>query len=233
MVTGKWTRALIHKFVLPILNGEADYTKGNRFYDIETLRSMPRVRLLGNAMLSFITKFSSGYYHIFDPTNGYTALSVHTASLLPLDKINTRYFFESDILFRLNIMGAAVVDVPMESIYGDEESNLKIGRILGPFLQGHLRNFFKRIMYIYFIRGFSAASLELLFGMILLCFGGLFGVHAWYVSSVEKVLASSGTVMLSALPVILGVQLLLSFLHYDIANTPRKSLTRLFGDIHE
>lgn len=225
---GQMDPALIEKFINPIICGDADYTKGNRFYDLETLKSMPLVRLFGNAVLSFITKFSSGYYHVFDPTNGYTALSATAARMLPLSKISRRYFFESDMLFRLNTVNAVVVDVPMKAHYGAEVSNLHIRKILLPFLTGHLRNAAKRVFYNYFLRGFSPATLELVIGLLMLSFGAGFGISAWSSASAHDSFASSGTVMLSALPIILGVQLLLSFLHYDIESVPRTSLTRLF-----
>ena len=99
---GQMDPALIMDFVAPIIEGEADYTKGNRFYDIEKVRSMPKIRMFGNAVLSFMSKLSSGYWNIFDPTNGYTAIHADVAHQLPFNKITRRYFFESDMLFRLN-----------------------------------------------------------------------------------------------------------------------------------
>lgn len=225
---GQMDPSLISKFVLPIERGEADYTKGNRFFDLEKIQAMPAIRLLGNATLSFLTKFSSGYYHVFDPTNGYTALSAAAARLLPFHKISKRYFFESDMLFRLNTIRAVVVDVPMDAVYGDEVSNLHIRKILWPFMKGHFVNFSKRIFYNYFLRGFSIGTLELLVGMFLLIFGFGFGIYTWRVAAMTESFASSGQVMLAALPIILGVQLVLSFFNYDIESVPKKSLTRLF-----
>lgn len=227
---GQMDPSLIKYFIRPIINGEADYTKGNRFYDIDALRPMPKVRLFGNAVLSFITKFSSGYYSTFDPTNGYTAISAVAIRRLPLSKLSKRYFFESDILFRLNIIGAKVVDIPMGAVYGDEVSNLHINKIIFPFLKGNITNFFKRIFYNYFLRGFSIASLELVLGMLFSLFGILYGSVMWYDSIKTQMPASSGTVMLAALPIILGVQFLLSFIQADIANQPQIALTRLLSD---
>lgn len=221
---GQMDPVLIQDFIAPILAGEANYSKGNRFHDLERVRTMPFMRLCGNAMLSFITKFSSGYYNLFDPTNGYTAISGKALSLLPLSKISNRYFFESDVLFRLNTINAVVVDVPMDAVYGDEVSNLSIKKILFPFLKGHSTNFVKRIFYNYFLRDFSIASIELIFGLGIFLFGLGFGVYAWHDGSAKNQVASSGTVMLSALPIIIGVQLLLSFLQYDIARVPTKPL---------
>lgn len=226
---GQMDPSLISKFVLPIERGEADYTKGNRFFDLEKIQTMPAVRLFGNAILSFLTKFSSGYYHVFDPTNGYTALSASAARFLPFDKISKRYFFESDMLFRLNTVRAVVVDVPMDAVYGDEVSNLHVRKIILPFLKGHLKNFTKRIFYNYFLRGFSIGTLELLTGLFFLCFGFFYGIYAWRAAAIMESYASSGQVMIAGLPIILGVQLILSFFNYDIESVPDKPLTRLFG----
>lgn len=225
---GQMDPNLINRFIAPIVRGEADYTKGNRFYDIEMVKEMPKIRLFGNAVLSFMTKFSSGYYNLFDPTNGYTVISATAAKLLPFSKISNRYFFESDILFRLNTIGAVVVDVPMAAVYGDEISNLHIRKILFPFLKGHAVNFTKRLFYNYFLRGFSIASIELVIGLLLLLSGLIFGLQSWIYASSSNTFASSGTVMLAAMPIIIGTQLLLSFLNYDIEMSPKKALTSLF-----
>jgi dolichol-phosphate mannosyltransferase len=130
---GQMDPSLIPDFVAPITAGEADYTKGNRFFDLERVRGMPKVRLFGNAALSFMTKLSSGYWDIFDPTNGYTAIHRDVARHLPFRKISQRYFFETDMLFRLNTLRAVVVDIPMNAKYGDEVSNQEITNIIGGF----------------------------------------------------------------------------------------------------
>ena len=144
---GQMDPALLDDFIAPIIHGEADYTKGNRFFDLEGVRTMPTVRIFGNAVLSIMSKFSTGYWHLFDPTNGYTAIHAAVASRLPFSKISRRYFFETDILFRLNTLGAVVLDVPMQAHYGDEVSGLHIRKIVGEFLVKHLRNSAKRVFY--------------------------------------------------------------------------------------
>ncbi len=221
---GQMDPGLVPRFIAPIVAGKADYTKGNRFFNVEDVRGMPPVRLLGNAVLSFMTKFSSGYWGIFDPTNGYTALHAAVARQLPFGKIKRRYFFESDMLFRLNVVRAKVVDVPMVAEYRGEKSSLVVRRVLGEFLVGHLRNSLKRIAYNYFLRDFSLASLELVFGALLLAFGVAFGARAWYHSFASGVIATAGTVMLSVLPILIGVQFLLSFLGYDVARAPSEAV---------
>jgi glycosyltransferase involved in cell wall biosynthesis len=223
---GQMDPDLLWQFVLPILEGEADYTKGNRFYNPEDVRRMPPIRLLGNIGLSFMTKLSSGYWSIFDPTNGYTA--IHTAVLahMQLDKVSRRYFFESDMLFRLNTIGCKVVDVPMIAVYEDEKSSLSIKHILFEFLAKHAKNTIKRIFYSYFLRGFSVASLELVLGLPLVAFGVTLGMSAWASSHAAGLATTSGTVMLASLPIILGMQFLLAFLSYDISSQPQNALHR-------
>ncbi len=222
---GQLDPALIPSFITPLIVGQADYAKGNRFYDLESLHGMPAIRIFGNAILSFFSKLSTGYWDIFDPTNGYTAIRAEVAAQLPLDKISRRFFFESDILFRLNTLRAVVVDIPMHARYADETSNLRIGSIIGEFLGKHLRNFGKRIVYNYFLRDMSLASLELLAGLGLMTFGLIYGVYHWQQSLGTGTTTPAGTVMLAALPVMLGLQFLLAFFGYDIASVPRTPRT--------
>ncbi len=227
---GQMDPALIERFVHPIAIGRCDYTKGNRFFDLRGVEQMPKMRLFGNAVLSFATKFSTGYWNVFDPTNGYTAIHARVARHLAMDKISQRYFFETDMLFRLNIIRAVVQDVPMHARYADEVSHLRIGRILPEFLGKHASNLLKRVFYNYFLRDMSVASFELMGGTALLAFGLLFGAKAWLRSAQYHDIASSGTVMLAALPVLIGIQLLLAFLNFDIASTPRAPLQHVLAD---
>jgi glycosyltransferase involved in cell wall biosynthesis len=221
---GQMDPALIPRFVRPILAGEADYTKGNRFFSPDRLRTMPPLRVLGNAILSFATKLATGYWDVFDPSNGYTAIHARVAELLPLSKISRRYFFESDMLFRLNTLRAVILDVPMEARYADETSSLRIWRVMGEFTVKNLRNFLKRIVYGYYLRSFNIASVNLLLGLLFLGFGVAYGGYHWYLSAKSGVIASSGTVMVASLPIIVGVQLLLSFLSYDMQGSSRPAL---------
>lgn len=221
---GQMDPALIPRIVAPILRGEADYTKGNRFFEPRYLHGMPLSRVFGNGLLSFITKLSSGYWSIFDPTNGYIAIHAAAFKLIPKDKIAQRFFFESDLLFRLNLVRAHVMDIPMRAIYADEVSNLRIRHVILPFLWYLVRNFFKRIVYSYFVRDFSIGSLYLLFGLPILAFGIAFGSWEWLTHARSGAFASAGTVMVAALPIIVGFQLLLAFLGYDIANVPRTAI---------
>ncbi len=223
---GQMDPAYIDALIAPIVAGRADYTKGNRFFDPRTLVSMPLVRRLGNGVLSFVSKMSSGYWDVMDPANGFTAIHAAVLRWLPLDRIERRYFFESDMLFRLGCVRAVVVDVPMPARYGDERSHLRVARAAVEFPLKHLARLVKRIGYGYFLRGFNAGTLLLLSGMPLLAFGVIYGSYHWWLARVTGVPAAIGVVMLAALPTLLGVQFLLSFLLIDVAGTPRNPLWR-------
>ncbi|MDZ4348362.1 MAG: glycosyltransferase family 2 protein [Xanthomonadaceae bacterium] len=225
---GQMDPALLPAFVAPILRGDADYTKGNRFWDLTAIGRMPLLRRVGNLALSFLAKLSTGYWNLFDPTNGYTAIHADIAARLPLDSISRRYFFETDMLFRLNTLRAVVVDVPMDARYGDEVSNLKVSRIFGEFAFKHVRNTFKRIAYNYYLRDLSIASLELIAALGLLTFALLFGGWHWWQSAQSGVPAAVGTIMIATVAVVSGLQFLLAFLNFDIANLPRRAMHPLF-----
>lgn len=224
---GQMDPRLVPALIAPLLRGEADYAKGNRFYSVHNVRTMPRARLLGNAVLSLVTKLSSGYWSVFDPTNGFTAVHAAAVERINLAEVSKRYFFESDMLVKLGGVRAAVIDVPMAAVYRGERSSLRIRSVVPEFLYRHARAFLARILYLYFLRDFSVASLELVWGLLLTAFGVIFGVWHWVVSLQSGITASAGTVLLAALPVLLGVQLLLNFLGYDIANEPRIPLQRI------
>ena len=226
---GQMDPALLPQIVHPIVAGLADYSKGNRFFNVEDVRSMPTMRVFGNAVLSFLTKLSSGYWTVFDPTNGYTAIHRTALGMLPLDKIDRRFFFELDMLFRLYTAGAVVTDVPMRASYAAEKSNLRVGPVVVPFLLRNLRNFAKRVFYRYYLRDMNIASLELLVGLALLAFGVIFGASKWIEATAAGVTASAGTVMLAALPTLAGLQLLLGFLAFDFMAVPRVPLQTILG----
>ena len=223
---GQMDPAWIPRLTRPILDGEADYVKGNRFFDLDGLDAMPAIRVLGNSLLSFASKLSSGYWNVFDPTNGFTAIHAAVARRLPFAKLSQGYFFESDVLFRLGILRAVVCEVPMPARYAEEKSSLVIRRILFEFAFKHWANTAKRIFYSYYLRNFNIASIEILAGLALIVFGTWFGVSQWIAGHQASTPATSGTVMVAALPVLVGVQLVLAFLSYDLQNVPRDILHR-------
>ena len=205
----------------PIIEQGYMYTKGNRFMFPEALRRMPRHRLFGNIVLTFMNKLSSGYWHIFDPCNGYTAISAEILRQLDMSAIHQRYFFESDMLIQLNWSRALVKDIPMKAHYGGEESGLNpLGAgFTFPFLM--LRKFFCRVYKKYVLRDFSPIALFLFLGLALFFGGTIFGIYLWISSMISEHPTPIGTIMLALVPMILGFQLLLQAIVLDIQDTPR------------
>ena len=218
---GQMDPRLIPAIAKPVLEGSADYSKGDRFDSLENLFGMPKVRIFGNAVLSLWAKFSTGYWSMTDPTNGFTAIHRRALGAMNLDKIRKSYFFESDILFRLNIANCVVADVPMAAVYGSEKSNMSILKVMFEFPWRHTVNLWKRIFYRYYLREWNVGSFELPLGVFLLVFGAWFGLSSFLNASAAGVATTAGQVTGSAVALILGVQLLLSFLSYDVQSEPR------------
>jgi len=222
---GQMDPAHIPALVTPLIQGKADYVKGNRFRDFQSLQKMPFIRRVGNLGLSFLTKAATGYWGIFDPTNGYFATRAEILTQLPLNKIDQRYYFETSMLANLYLLGALVVDIPIPARYGNETSNLSIRRALFEFPLKLLATLGQRILLKYYIYDFSIMSLYLMIGIPLLLFGGIFGGIKWVEYASQNIPAPTGTVMLPTLSVILGIQILLSAVEIDMNSTPRKALS--------
>ncbi len=201
--------------IAPLLNGY-EYAKANRFIHTNELTKMPAIRLVGNFILTFLTKVVSGYWNIFDPQNGYCAITRKALELLPLDKLHKRYFFENDMLIQLNICRARVCDVSIPARYGDEKSSLKIRKILFSFPALFVNRFLNRIYRKYVLYDFSVIGFFYIVGMILMAFGAIFGGFHWIKSLLFGVLATTGTVMVAVLPIILGFQLFLQAMVIEI-----------------
>ncbi|MBM4426703.1 MAG: hypothetical protein FJ031_05645 [Chloroflexi bacterium] len=209
-----------------LLAEDSDYTKGNRFRDFTSLQQMPLIRRIGNLGLSFLTKAATGYWNIFDPTNGYFAIRAEMLAQLPLEKIDKGYFFETSMLSRLYLLGAHVLDITIPARYRNEISNLSIRRTLVEFPIKLTRTILRRIILRYFIFDFSMISIYLLMGIPLLLFGLIFGITKWVQYAQLGVPAPTGTVILPTLSVILAIQILLSAVELDLNSTPRKAISK-------
>ena len=219
---GQMDMSNIAALIQPLLLDKADFTKGNRFRDLKALRSMPLVRRIGNLGLGFLIKAASGYWNIFDPSNGFTAVKNETLANVDFTKIHNRYFFESSMLIELYHANAVVHDVPMKARYGDEISGLSITRTLFEFPYKLLIAFLRRIVLKYFLFEFNIASLYILFGFPLFILGTVYGVINFIKYASHNAAAPTGTVVIPTLLIILGFQLLLSAVSYDITNYPKK-----------
>ncbi len=218
---GQMDPANIPLLVKPLLSGGVDYAKGSRFQHFEALRSMPKRRFIGNIGLTFLTKAASGYWNMLDPVNGFLAIRAEILRSLNLAEISPRYFFETDMLIRLNILEARVMDVPLPARYGEEQSALSIPRTIVGFPVKLLAGLIRRIFWRYIFYDVSPVAVFACLGLVMTAFGTLFGSFHWIRNSIHQVPTPIGTVILAALPTIIGFELLLQAVVLDIQNTPR------------
>jgi dolichol-phosphate mannosyltransferase len=219
---GQMDPKYIYNLIGPLIKNEADYTKGNRFAHLPSLKSMPKIRLFGNSVLSFIVKMASGYWNIVDPTNGYTAIHKKVLEKLNLDKLSKRFYFESDMLISLNIINGVVKDIPIPAKYEEQGSSLSIQKTIMQFPPKLMKGFFRRIFLKYFIYDFNMASVYIILGFPIFLLSVLFGITEWIDSVMTGIPRSAGTIMLVALPIIISFQMLLQAIQIDINSIPKK-----------
>lgn len=214
----------------PIRLGIADFTKGNRFYDLQALRQMPLVRRIGNFGLTLLTKVASGHWHVSDPTNGYIAIHRTALQLLNTNKLAHRYFFETSLLIQLNIIRAVTMEVPMPARYGPESSSLNVWRSLFGFPPKLAAGLAQRLLWRYFIFDINAVTILLLTGALTLTGGAGFGLYRWHLGAVEGQAQTTGTVALALLPIIVGFQMLLQAMLLDVVDKPPAPLSMRIRD---
>jgi glycosyltransferase involved in cell wall biosynthesis len=204
-----------------IVQRDVDYAKGNRFLRRELVHRMPLERIVGNVVLTFLTKLASGYWHVFDPQNGYTAVRASALRVLPLDRMHPGFFFENDMLVRLNVHNFRVADVPMPPVYTGGSSHLSILAVMSTFPLLLLRRFFHRILEKYVIHDFSPIALFLFVGLASLGFGMVLGVALWLHAAHTGLPTPTGSIILVLLALVVGFQLCLQAIVLDIQATPR------------
>ncbi len=204
----------------PIADGDVEFTKANRFYSRTSFTGMPKYRIFGSVVLSFMTKAASGYWHLFDPQNGYTATAASALRRINLDRVAIGYEFENDLLIRLNIANVRACDVPVPAVYGEEVSGMRMHKVI-PALSGLLfRGFWRRIMIKYVLQSFSPVALLLFSGIALFGFGFLFGVGVVLYRIIDGGTPSAGTVLLAVAPVLAGLHLVINSWILDIQEAP-------------
>ena len=219
---GQMDCRLIPWLVKPIKENRADFAKGNRFFNLNVIQEMPKARLFGNAILSFVNKASSGYWDIMDPTNGFFAIHRKILRMIPIEKLDQGYFFESDLLFRLGSLRTAVVDIPMDAKYFfGGVSSMSLTRVAFQFPVKYAVRIFKRLFYNYFLRDFNIGSLSIVIAAVGLSWAIGFGGYEWLLSLNHGLIATSGTVMLAGLPVILSGIALVVFFVVDFLSVPK------------
>lgn len=213
----------IEKMIDFLINDKAEMVKGNRFIDTKALMKMPFVRRFGNLGLSFLTKAATGYWNNFDPTNGFFAVKATTLQLINFDKLSNRYFFETSLMSELYFVNARIKDISMPAIYGDEKSSMKVWKMPLLFAKKLTGLFFKRIIKQYFLFDFNICSLYLLIGLPMFIFGILYGIYNWLYYVSIQAFTPTGTIMIVTISIILGFQLLLQAVQYDIFNAPKST----------
>ncbi len=215
---GQMDTRYLPQLLNPLIQSDFHFAKGNRFNDFRALRQMPFIRRAGNLFLSFMVKAASGYWSVFDPTNGFFCIKREILEKIGFNRLENRYFFESSLLIELYYTGAKIYDVPIPALYGNEKSNLSIINAMFTFPIKIIKAFTRRILLKYFIYDFNIFSIYLFIGIPLLIFGIVFGIAKWIKYGMADIPAPTGTVMLATLSVILGVQLLLSVIQHDISS---------------
>jgi glycosyltransferase involved in cell wall biosynthesis len=202
--------------VLPVARGEVDYAKANRLFTGEAWRVIPRSRYLGNAVLSFLTKIASGYWHVADSQAGYTAASSGTLARLDLERIYPRYGFPNDMLVHLNVAGARVRDVPSRPIYGvGESSGIRLRRVVPAISWLLFKGFWWRLKEKYVIRDFHPLVFFYALGALMTVAGLVLGL----VVAISRLFfgneITTPTVVLVALLLISGTQFTLFAMWFD------------------
>ncbi|WP_203257327.1 glycosyltransferase family 2 protein [Hyunsoonleella ulvae] len=211
----------IPALITSLTTNKTYYAKGNRFRDFKALKQMPFFRKLGNLILSFLTKAATGYWNNFDPTNGFFAIRTDMLKLLNFENISNRYYFETSLIAELYFQNAEIKDVSMPAIYGNEKSNMALWKMPSVFLPKLFKTFIKRILKTYYIYDFNISSIYILLGLPLFLFGVIYGIYVWWFYNHQSIFAPTGTIMLVTLTIILGFQMLLQAIHYDILKAPK------------
>lgn len=199
----------------PVADGEADFSKGNRFINGEAWLKMPRVRFFANAGLSFINKFASGYWHISDPQCGYTAISSDILKKINIQKLSYGYHFENSLLIHLNMVNARVVDVPIKAIYGiGERSGINHVIALFTFSIFLYKAFWWRLTQKYVIRDFHPLFFFYVFGLLFFLVGFAFGIYLAALRIAGQ-LITSNSVMFAVFLLTTGLQMLLFAMWFD------------------
>ena len=206
-----------------LLDENLDYVKANRFMHLDALTQMPTYRRIGNIIITLLTKFSTGYYSIFDSQNGYGVFRRQTLERIRFDKLGTRYEYENALLLELSLANARIKDVAVPAIYGEETSTIPFFRTVWRALEVLWNGFWRRIYLKYILLNFHPVALFLITGLSLSTIGILFGIYITAQRIFYHLPPSTGTVMLAVLPLILGIQMLLTALILDVANEPGKN----------
>ena len=217
---GQMDPFLIPKLIEPIINGSSELTKGNRFTNPISIKKMPLIRIIGNIGLGFMTKLSTGYWELFDPTNGFIALRAEVLKEISIEKVDDGYFFETDLLFRCSLSNVLISEIAMEAVYANENSSLNPFKELFRFFYKHINIFFKRLAYQYFLMDFNPGSLSLCLGFLFGILSLFIGIRSFtYYNALNLETPLGIQILFLALSLICN-QLIISFIYYDVSQKP-------------
>ena len=226
---GQMKPELIPLFIRPLEENKALFVKGNRFRSSQVMNKMPKIRLYGNIFLSFLTKISTGYWELFDPTNGFIAFKKELIKQIPVHKLDNKFFFETDLLFRVGLIETFIIEVPIEPLYDDEKSNLNSIREIPNFSLKHINLIFKRILYSYFLFDFNPGSffllISLFFGFFSLSIASCYFIY----SNINKIATPTGIQTLFLALFFISLQFFINFIHYDISQKPLIRMIKKIG----
>ncbi len=215
---GQMDLSQMSRLLDPIVDGEADYAKGNRLRSREYRAAMPRFRFVGNAILSFLTKIASGYWKTMDPQNGYTAISHDALAAIDVENLYEYYGYCNDLLVKLNVRGMRVADVAMPAVYGDEESSIAYSQYVPKVSLMLLRNFLWRLRTKYLVLDFHPLALAYLFGAAT-AGTGVLGAGAALATTLLSPGVLAVGVATSLLLFVAGAALLLFAMTFDMAES--------------
>lgn len=204
----------------PIINGY-DFSKGNRFYTTTSFTGMPSYRIAGNIMLTFLNKISTGYWSVFDPQNGYTAIKTTTLKKIDLTRLSLGYSFENDFIGNLSLINATIKDVDIPAIYGNETSSINLKTVIPEIITTLTKILIKRFWYKYILRSFSPIAIFVIVGIPLLLFSLIFGTYI-VLNAIGPNEVSAANAALTSLTFSTGFMTLLAALVLDILNEPKK-----------
>jgi glycosyltransferase involved in cell wall biosynthesis len=200
----------------PVVNDEVDYSKGNRLISGEAWKKIPRIRYLGNAMLSLLTKIASGYWNIADSQTGYTVANLKVLQTIDLDGIYRHYGMPNDMLVKLNIYNFRVCDVEIKPIYGiGEKSGIKPFCIIPKLARLMYKFFLYRMVQKYIIRDFHPLIFFYLSGFIMFLSGLLLGLYLFCYRIFIGAVEATSTIMAVFL-FITGMQSLFFAMWFDM-----------------
>jgi len=210
------------RMIEPLISGRADYTKGNRLLSREYRKGMSKWRFVGNSLLTLLTKIASGYWQIMDPQNGYTTISKNLLERLNLDNIYKRYGYCNDILVKLNILNAVVLDITMPARYGREKSGINYITYIHKVSYLLLKDFFMRLLMKYGVLSFHPLLGFYIFGIIMTPSGLLLAFDVFWGKFISHAPVSQNFPLLAAFLLIMGIQFILFAMLFDMEMDPNK-----------